>query len=327
MGSRWLPMMALLRRELFERVRTVNHFLMRSLYVLLLFMVVLMMAGDELFADLGGGLTRAPDLGQTLFVVFSVLQFGLVALSVPLIAASAVVEEKVGRSLGLLLLTDLSYGQICVGKFLARLGLMTLLVLSNVPVLLFASMLGGVEPIDVVRVFVLTLGMAAMFIGVTLAMSAAERSTVRAALASYAVMCVWMLSMLLMLDSFVPSDLFMMWHPVVTLTVALSDPLSLGASWWIAPLINLAVGLAAVGLATVLLGRGVRRARAHSGDTVQRVVEPSRVWSNPVAWREWLRRGKPWRTLLTSLGLGLLVSLFPLGLDGSDDVDFFMLIL
>lgn len=326
LGSRWLPMLALLRRELFERVRTVSHFVMRSLYVLLLFLVVVFAAWDSLFTHWDDSLTRAPEVGRSLFVIFSVVQFGLVVLVVPLIGAGAVVEEKVSRSLSLLLLTDLSYFQICLGKFLARLGVVTLIVLSNVPVLSFASVLGGVEALDVLRVFVLTLGMSAMLIGVTLAISASQDSTVRAALGAYLVVFALLLSLLLMIDDFVPHDWFLYWHAVVTLAIALGEPLNLGHAWWIAPLVNLAVGLGGVAAATALLSRGVRRARALSGEQAEQLVEPGRVWANPVAWREWARRGRPARAALLSLGVGVPGAIWILVERSSSDFEFVLIV-
>ena len=66
----------------------------------MLFIVVLGFSWDTLFDTWNDSLTRAPEVGRTLFVAFSAVQFGLVGLVVPLLGAGALVEERVGRSLG-----------------------------------------------------------------------------------------------------------------------------------------------------------------------------------------------------------------------------------
>jgi ABC-type transport system involved in multi-copper enzyme maturation permease subunit len=318
------PMWALLRRELFARVRGLGHFGVRFGYAALVFFLIVVFAQDVFFrGDLSQPVTRAPELGSILFKTFSALQFGLVALLVPLAGAGAVVEERESRSLPLLLLTRLTPWQIVLGKFVAHFGAVLLIILSNVPALFCAAFLGGVELMDVVRVSSLTLGLSALFVGVTLLSSAWSSTATRAASVSYGLLLGLLLSLFGL--NWWPMQAFLWWNPFVTLSIALAEPLNLGSSWWVCSLLMWGVGLGAVLIAAGVLRRGVRRAKALPSGPRAGLAEGGRVWDNPVAWREWARRGRFWPRALGALSAGSLLSLVLLA--ASDyDVDDFALI-
>ncbi len=310
------PWTALLRRELLERVRTPSHFIMRTAYVGILLAIVLAFSWEALLVNYDEPISRAPQLGQLLFRSFAFVQYTLVLLLVPLVGAGAISEERAERSLQLLLLTHLTTTQIALGKFIARLGLMVLIILSNVPVLFFAALLGGVEPMDVVRVFSLTTATAAMLMGVALAASAACETTLKASLVTYMGLVLLMLSLFGLVE--VSEQWFMPWHAPMALSIAVVEPLNVGSAWWTASLLNIGAGFAAVGVAVWLLGRDVRRTRVRSeaGQTLGFGGGPARVWDNPIAWREWIRRGKPRRWLAINTIVGLILALVMLSVDG-----------
>jgi len=320
MSTVFTPMAALLRRELLERVRSGGHFAMRTTYILVLFVIVLLVS-SEAWLGSEGSITRTPGLGRILFQTFSLVQYALVVLITPLIGAGAVVEEHRERSLGLLLLTELSYGQIAWGKLLARLGVVSLIVLSNVPILSLASMLGGVEGIDVVRVFVLTVATSASMLGLTIFISSVSGTTVRAAVGSYLVLTVLLVSLFGLFDLDV--SWYSGWHPVVTMVMAVVDPLALGGRWWTSALVQLGVAVVSMVGAALAMRRSVRSMRG-SSEVIERSagasVEPSRVWSNPIAWREWTVRGKPGRWMAINVGVGVVAAaLMAVFADRGDD--------
>ncbi len=304
------PLAALLRREFFERVRTVGHFGMRTAYVGLLFFVIVVVAWDSFMTGLNQPISHSPDLGQVLFRTFAFVQYGLVVLLVPLIGAGAIVDERAEGSLQLLLLTHLSYGQIAFGKFASRLGLIALVVSSNVPVLFFAALLGGVEPMDVVRVFTLTMATAAMFLGVSMsASSLASQSPVGAATATYTLLVLMLVSLFFLF--LVDPSWFYFWHGPLALTFAVVEPLTIGASWWIAAAVNFGLGGLGVVASALLLRRGVRGSRSLSQRRDGAAIVPTAsraagVWGNPVAWREWVRKGRPWHQLGACAALGIV---------------------
>jgi ABC-type transport system involved in multi-copper enzyme maturation permease subunit len=300
------PIVALLRRELFERVRATSHFVMRTAYVTVLLFVVVIIIWQSLISSLDQPLSRAPELGQMLFGTFTVLQYGMVLILVPLLGAGAVVDERKERSLQLLVLTELDPWQITTGKFLARFGVISLIVLSNVPILFFTALLGGVEPLDVVRIFSLTLGTAGLLLGVGVAISAVARSTITSAMITYTILVGFLLAPLGLV--WVDPGWYVHWHAPTVVVLAIAEPLQIQGVWWHSPLASLAIAAAFLGLATAALRRDVRRTRVFKsgGEATGR---PVWVWSNPIAWREWSRRGRPWMFWGLAAGAGISLAI------------------
>ena len=305
----WLPAAALLRREFLARVRTPPHFIFRTLYTLAMFLVVCVVVWDMLSQEWDSGLMRAPDHGRELFIIFAIVQFGLVSLLAPLVTAGALIDEREEGSLDLLLLTELSLAQIGGGKFLARLGMLTLMVLGNVPIMALALMLGGVEPIELLRVFALTLAGLSLSIGLALLASSMARSMISAALVTYAVQG---LSMALIsppiLDRLGADPLIYLLSPLA-LGWTLTEPLTYPDAWWIASLLNGALGLMCVALAVERLRRGERRSHASRR---RRTLDPASAWRNAVAWREVALGSDRLGTLGVCATLSVLGAAFPL---------------
>lgn len=110
--------------------------------------------------------------GARLFQILAPLQLALAIFFSALMAASAVAQEKDRHTLVLLLLTNLSNSELVLGKLLA--GMLTVLVLlgAALPLFMLSALFGGVAFEQIGRVFVLTLvsGLAAGSLGSTLAL-------------------------------------------------------------------------------------------------------------------------------------------------------------
>jgi ABC-type transport system involved in multi-copper enzyme maturation permease subunit len=85
-------------------------------------------------------------LAESFFYTFLGVQFALAVFLTPAYVAPAITEEKERKTLEFLLATDLDGREIVLDKLLARLGYLTLLLLTGVPVLSAVQFLGGVEP-------------------------------------------------------------------------------------------------------------------------------------------------------------------------------------
>src|SRR5262249_21346198 len=83
---------------------------------------------------------------ESFFAGFMVLQFAVVLLLTPTYTAGAIANERERRTLELLLVTDLSDGEIVLGVLTSRLARLLLLVLTGLPVLSLLPLLGGVDP-------------------------------------------------------------------------------------------------------------------------------------------------------------------------------------
>jgi ABC-type transport system involved in multi-copper enzyme maturation permease subunit len=91
------------------------------------------------------------------FYMFMAVQFAAVVLLTPGYVGGAIAEEKDRKTLEFILTTDLSNREIVLGKVLARLANLVLLLLAGLPILAAMQFLGGVDPNLVLAGFAATL--------------------------------------------------------------------------------------------------------------------------------------------------------------------------
>jgi ABC-type transport system involved in multi-copper enzyme maturation permease subunit len=88
---------------------------------------------------------RLAQFAEEFFLAFLALQLGAVCLLTPYYAADAIAEEKERRRLDFLLVTDLTSREIILGKLLARLAYIGMMVAAGLPVLALTQLFGGVD--------------------------------------------------------------------------------------------------------------------------------------------------------------------------------------
>src|SRR5262249_40875073 len=100
------------------------------------------------------------------------LQLVLAIFLSAMASASAVAQEKDRRTLELLLLTNLSNSELVLGKLLANLLGVLMLLVAGVPFFMMIALFGGVSFEQVAKVFVVTLisALAAGSVGSTIAL-------------------------------------------------------------------------------------------------------------------------------------------------------------
>ena len=144
-------------REVTIAPRRERTFLSRSAYVGLLVLLVctawLVMTGTQMIRD-PGDFAR---FGSTLFQLLAPLQLIIFLFFSGMLAAGAVAQEKDRKTLLLLLLTRMSNGELVLGKLMASLLMVLTLLVTSVPVFMIISLLGGVAPAQIARVFLVTL--------------------------------------------------------------------------------------------------------------------------------------------------------------------------
>jgi ABC-type transport system involved in multi-copper enzyme maturation permease subunit len=159
-------------REVVIAPRRTKIYVARTTYVaaLLLLMVTawLVLAGAQRVRDLGD-LAR---FGTILFQILAPLQLALAVFFSAMLAAGAVAEEKDRRTLVLLLLTRLSNSELVLGKLLASLLGVLVMLLGALPLFMLSALLGGVSFDQIARVFAVTLAsvLACGSLGSTLAL-------------------------------------------------------------------------------------------------------------------------------------------------------------
>ena len=160
-------------RELVITPRRFQHFLVyRTIYigVLLLLMSTawLVMIGTQEIRNLGD-MAR---FGRVLFQVLCPLQLGLVVFLATLGAVSGVAQEKDRRTLILLLMSRLTNSELVLGKLLASLLNVLVMLTAGLPVFLLMTLFGGISFHQIGAVFAVTLAtvLVAGSIGSTIAL-------------------------------------------------------------------------------------------------------------------------------------------------------------
>jgi ABC-type transport system involved in multi-copper enzyme maturation permease subunit len=134
----------LFSRESLILPRQFRHYLMRSGYVAAFF-ILMYTAGQVAFGwQQVRNIGDVARFGSLVFQVFSVVQLSLVLFFALLFSAGRVAQEKDGRTLILLLMTDLRDRELVLGKLSASLLVVGVLLATSVPVFVMVHMLGGV---------------------------------------------------------------------------------------------------------------------------------------------------------------------------------------
>ena len=112
----------------------------------------LLLTGTQRVRDVGD-LAR---FGTTLFQILAALQLVLVLFLSALLAAGAVAQEKDRKTLVLLLLTRLTNSELVLGRLLASLLHVLVMLAAALPVFMMVALLGGVSHAQIARVFAVT---------------------------------------------------------------------------------------------------------------------------------------------------------------------------
>ncbi len=159
-------------REAATTPRRPRLYLYRAVYVagLLILMCTawLVLAGTQIITSVGD-MAR---FGSILFRILAPLQLALLAFLAALLAASAVAQEKDRKTLILLLMTRMNNSELVLGKLLASLLNVLVMLAAGLPVFMLTVLLGGVSFEQVGYVFAVTLASiaAAGSLGSTLAL-------------------------------------------------------------------------------------------------------------------------------------------------------------
>jgi ABC-type Na+ efflux pump permease subunit len=160
-------------RELVTAPRRPQHFLYRGVYGTALFVLMctawLVLAGTQIIRSIGD----MAKFGSILFLILAPLQLALLAFLAALRSASGVAQEKDKKTMLLLLMTRLSNHEVVLGKLLASLLDVLVMLAAAAPIFMLLTLFGGVSASQVARVFAVTLAtiLAAGSLGSTVALA------------------------------------------------------------------------------------------------------------------------------------------------------------
>jgi ABC-type transport system involved in multi-copper enzyme maturation permease subunit len=112
----------------------------------------LVLTGTQRVRDIGD-MAR---FGMIVFQILAPLQLALAVFFSALMAASAVSQEKDRRTLVLLLMTNLTNSELVLGKLLASLLNVLVMLAASLPLFMFSALFGGVSFSQIARVYAVT---------------------------------------------------------------------------------------------------------------------------------------------------------------------------
>jgi ABC-type transport system involved in multi-copper enzyme maturation permease subunit len=150
-----------LQRELLVNLRMTRAFVLLFAYIALLGVVVYYAWPDQQRLDL----TIKPKEAKNLVNLFFLGQYILISLMAPSFAGGAITGEKERRTYEMLLASPMRPGAIVLGKLLASLCHLAVLVFASLPIVMLCLPLGGISPPEVLATYfamavsVITFGM------------------------------------------------------------------------------------------------------------------------------------------------------------------------
>lgn len=124
-----------------------------------------------------GGGPQSADIGRMLFDAVLVFLTIVVLILAPASTSGAISLEREKQTLDLLVTTPVSSLAIVLGKLVAALGWMALLVLGSIPIMALVFMFGGVGPEDLLRAYLMLSATAILYGSLGLFISALFKRT------------------------------------------------------------------------------------------------------------------------------------------------------
>lgn len=270
--------------------------------------------------------SQLAQIGREFFEILSFTQITLILLAAPASTAGSICLDRARGTLTHLLVTDLSSGEIVLGKFAAKLLPTLALIVAGLPVLMMSALLGGIDFEALAGLFLISLGLAFLGCSLALLLSVWAGKTHEVLLAIFSLWAVWLLGPILIdeavrslrfgntfeiLGAINPYVLanrpysmplqFRLWHDLVFLTVCFS-------------LSALFLGIA-IGKIRHVSARVKREARPRRASTLFAWLPSPSLDTNPVLWREWnMARPSRWARvvgrILSSFYALLIIILF-----------------
>ncbi len=170
-----------LQRELLVNLRMGRAFALLAAYVGLLGLVVYLAWPSNVQLDL----TSRPEDSRDLVNLFFLGQYVLASLMAPSFAAGAITGEKERKTYEMLLASPMRPGAIVLGKLLASLAHVALLIFASLPIVMLCIPLGGVSTLEVLAAYLALILSVATFGMISLACSSYFQRTAASLVVSY----------------------------------------------------------------------------------------------------------------------------------------------
>jgi ABC-type transport system involved in multi-copper enzyme maturation permease subunit len=135
-------------------------------------------------------------VGSALVNAIMSVELVLAIAIVPAVAAGAICQDKMRGGLTLMMVTDLSDGEIVLGKLASRLVTILGIVACGLPVLAILTSQGGVDPQEILAGSMVIVGVAVLGVSLALTFSVWATKPHEALMATYAAYAIWLLTLL-----------------------------------------------------------------------------------------------------------------------------------
>jgi ABC-type transport system involved in multi-copper enzyme maturation permease subunit len=173
-------------KELIGRMRNARSYTALTIYLTIVSALAVLL---YLVGFLSGPRTLggAGAVGTVVFFFLVGMQVLLVTFVAPAFSVGAISGERERMTFDLLRATTISPRQIVLAKLVSALGFTLLLIFATLPLFSLAFLLGGVEPTELGITLCVTLSSALLFTLIGLYVSSRSKTTVGAAVVTYAV--------------------------------------------------------------------------------------------------------------------------------------------
>lgn len=170
-----------LQRELLVNLRTPRAFVLLFLYQALLATLVYFAWPQDVRLDLTGN----PEAASSLVDLFFLGQYMLASLMAPSFAASAITGEKERKTYEMLLASPLRPGAIVIGKLVASLTHLAVLIFASLPIVMLCLPLGGVSLWELLAAYLALIVSVITFGAISVACSSYFKRTAASLVVSY----------------------------------------------------------------------------------------------------------------------------------------------
>lgn len=170
-----------LQRELLVNLRMSRAFVLLLVYLVILAGVVFLAWPTETRLDL----TNNPQSAKNLVDLFFLGQYILASLMAPSFAAAAITSEKERKTYEMLLASPLQPSAIVIGKLVAALTHLAVLIFSSLPIVMLCLPLGGVSAYEVLAAYLGLIASVCVFGMISVTCSSYFRRTAASLVVSY----------------------------------------------------------------------------------------------------------------------------------------------
>jgi len=192
-------------KELRARMRGARTFMVMGIYISILgllsmgYLLTMALRSGRYFmgghGHAGSAWQAYNQMGHELFIALAITQLSLVVMFAPGLTCSSFSGEWEQRTLEGLLLTTIPSRTIILGKFYAAFYYIGLLLFCSTPIFALTFMLGGVSPLEIALVFLLTAIAGLFFLALGLLSSIMCKRTYTATALSYGLMIFWIIGL------------------------------------------------------------------------------------------------------------------------------------